>query len=73
MDHKKWAIQYSKVADDRHEKVTTITTTATLPVQVESCNLGVVAFEVREVKVIGECLLLPGESGKGKNTDYDRL
>lgn len=59
-------IQRSRHGGDRHEKVT-------LPVQVESCNLGVVAFEVREVKVIGECLLLPGEPGKEKNGDYDRL
>lgn len=32
-----------------------------LPVQVESGNLGIVTLEVRKVKVIGECLLLPRE------------
>lgn len=47
----------------------------------ESGNLGVVAFKVREVKVIGECLLLPGEPEKKEkrglhpalNTDPDRF
>lgn len=40
-----------------------------VPVQVESRNLGVVALEVREVKVIGERLLLPREPG----TDTERV